>query len=122
MKDCSKKLNKKAHFEGDFSVVQVHKKTVENQNITFSINPEDETISGHSGCNQFSLKYSLDNSNVLFNELVSTKKYCPILEIKEKVLFDCFSNSTSYRFENDTIILLNKLEDVLLKAHFVEEN
>ena len=96
VKDCSKKNAKTNFFEGNFTVVQIHDVAVKKKEITFSINPKGQTISGNSGCNQFSATYKLDQNHVLFSGFTATKVYCSNLEVKENVVFECFKNSTSY--------------------------
>jgi len=122
MKDCSKKtLNNNQAFNGTFAVEQVNDMVVKKQDISFSISPENEVLSGHSGCNQFSIKYKLDKNNVLFDNAISSKKYCPTLKIKEKTLFNCFKESTHYKFEDDLISLYDSNDKVLIKARLVEK-
>lgn len=51
-----------------------------NSNIHFKIDPAINSISGFSGCNNFSGKTTLIEKTVRFTSLISTKRSCPSLK------------------------------------------
>ncbi len=70
---------------------------------------------GYSGCNQFSGKFHNDESSrIRFSTMIATKKACDHVKY-ESTLFELFETVDSYRVEQDTLFLMNKDNEQLIK-------
>ena len=119
--DCSNKKSIKAQsFEGEFTVQKVANIDLNQQDANFQIDLKNETISGHTGCNQFSMKYQLSGNNITFQEPVSTKMFCGNLEVNEKMLFDCFKKSNTYVLKDNILSFYNNSQELLITAHLIK--
>lgn len=71
---------------------------------------EDGQISGSAGCNNYSATYEIDGEKITFGPAIATRMACSkpegIME-QETVYLAALGMATSYRFENDRLILLD---------------
>jgi len=116
-KGCS---DKKQVFQGEFIINQVMDVDLKKQNINFKVDAEAQTLTGHSGCNQFFSKYKLDNNVLSIYDLGSTKKLCGNMEVKEKVVFACFRKSDHYSIEDNIISFFDSSNKLLMKGYLKE--
>ncbi len=72
--------------------------------LTFN---EDGTLTGTSGCNQFSGTYKVDGNEIAFNEIASTLMLCdtPLME-QEEAMSQMLSELTAYRIEGNTLSIV----------------
>lgn len=117
VKDCSNKNSIQTQvFEGVFSVIKIDNILLDKQDINFEIDLLNDTLNGFTGCNRFSTKFKQEENNISFFNSVSSKKYCPKLEVKETLLFDCFKRCSSYKLKSNTLSFYNKLGVLILTA------
>ncbi|MBL7733841.1 MAG: META domain-containing protein [Chitinophagaceae bacterium] len=70
--------------------------------ITFNI--ADNKASGNSSCNNFSATFTIDGSNIAFNDPMATKMACP--GEGEAVFFKTLKTVTRYSVEGNTLNLI----------------
>jgi heat shock protein HslJ/uncharacterized membrane protein len=68
---------------------------------TLEINLEKSAVAGFAGCNQYHGYFSHEGNNINFGELVSTKMYCPSMELEQRFLSVLRGQSYSYVVSNN---------------------
>jgi heat shock protein HslJ len=72
----------------------------------FILQSEGNKLVGFSGCNAFFGEYFLTEGNrIRFENLASTLRACPDLDVSEQDLFNVFSMVDNYTVYNDTLQL-----------------
>ena len=98
-----------------YTVKQVYNNSVFEENVTITINYADKTISGYSGCNNFSGSFTEENGSIKIGPLASTKKMCPDIS-DETMLFKALANTEKITVESNTLELMNSIGESILKA------
>lgn len=76
--------------------------------IGFTLNAEDNRISGFGGCNSFMGNYTFsDSDKVEFSKMGATKMACLQSTFDEQLLFQAFENADNYILSMDSLILKN---------------
>lgn len=67
----------------------------------------DGTISGFSGCNQFSGNYTLEEntSKIKFTSMLSTLRACPDVAVDESAFLEVFKLTNNYTVKDDVLTL-----------------
>lgn len=77
---------------------------------------EAERVSGNNGCNNFSGGYTLEDNNLSFGILASTRMACPQIEGFEMIFNTMLSLTTRYRITGNRLDLF---ENEKLLASFI---
>lgn len=78
------------------------------QIIHFTLNSENNRVSGFSGCNTFMGTYKLEDGNrISFSQMGSTRMACPESEINEVQILSIFENADNFTI-SDGELALNK--------------
>lgn len=85
--------------------------------ITLQFDATEKRVSGFSGCNRFSGSYTLEQNQISFGPLMSTKMACAdaARNTTEQTFLDALSRTDSYLYENDTLTLFDAHALQLLK-------
>lgn len=81
---------------------------VENQEreIFFTLNADDNTVSGFAGCNSITGEYELEEGNrIRFKNMGITMMICPDVDVNESELMEVFELTDNYTINNDTLSL-----------------
>lgn len=88
---------------------EVHKLNETDQDIHFILNPNDNRVSGFSGCNTFMGTYILESGNrIKFSKMASTRKACPIAAIDESELLNVFEMAEYYTIHDGKLMFNTK--------------
>lgn len=85
-----------------------------------TINFKDGQISGNAGCNRYSAEYTVSQNQISFGLTLSTKMYCPNMEI-EKAYFNCLSKVKTYQLLGDKLTFFDENNDELMSCTKSEE-
>lgn len=78
------------------------------QIIYFTLNSEENTVHGFSGCNTFMGTYTIEEGNrISFSQLGSTRMACPDAKINESQILSIFENADNFTI-SDGKLALNK--------------
>ena len=79
----------------------IEQSSVDGKKVNFTLNSADNTISGYSGCNIFSGKYTLENGGrIKISQLASTRMACPDAKINETDILKVFELTDNYSIQN----------------------
>jgi heat shock protein HslJ len=83
--------------------VQVPALTSVEAGLTFN---EDGTMTGNSGCNGFSGRYTVEGDQITFSEIVSTLMACdePVMQ-QEEVVYQVLTDTASFEIEGTTLTI-----------------
>ncbi|HSL30952.1 MAG TPA: META domain-containing protein [Anaerolineales bacterium] len=74
-------------------------------NITFN---EDGTLGGNSGCNGYGGNYTVEGSQITFNEIISTLIFCEEpLGGQEAAVYQVLTETATYEIDGNTLTLTN---------------
>ncbi|QAA82042.1 META domain-containing protein [Aequorivita sp. H23M31] len=75
--------------------------------IFFTLNPQDNTVTGFAGCNTFGGNYELKEDNkIYFSKIISTLMACPDLQFNEWEYLKVFENANTYRIRGKKLEIL----------------
>ena len=63
-------------LDGNYRVTEIEGDPATLEDIIFSFSSIGNTVSGNTGCNQFSAHYSQQGNNLEFSTPMNTRKYC----------------------------------------------
>lgn len=95
-------------LQGEFVIKSINNSVVSKSDLTVYFNENESTISGFSGCNQFTGKFILNSNTIKIGPLASTRMLCS--EEKNEVetsLLKALSEVTSFELNNDSLKLKN---------------
>ena len=81
---------------------------VENQEreIFFTLNADDNTVSGFAGCNAISGEFTLEEGNrIRFSNMAITMMMCPDVDVNESEFMEVFELTDNYTINNDVLSL-----------------
>ena len=99
-------------LSGNYIVTSIQGVTVNSKSaLTLQFTDINKTISGNSGCNQFSGNYSIDLYAINFGQLMATEMYCdePIMKT-ERACLKAISKTGSYSIENNVLTFYSKTD------------
>ncbi|TDU40496.1 heat shock protein HslJ [Gelidibacter sediminis] len=74
--------------------------------IYFTLNSENNRITGFSGCNTFMGTYKLENGNrISFSQMASTRRACPEGSFNEQQLLSIFETVDNYTITDNSLAL-----------------
>jgi heat shock protein HslJ len=76
----------------------------------------DGSVSGRSGCNRYSASVDVDDSGMRVGAVAGTKMACPGVRMKiEQAYTQSLTSVRNYRFDGDTLMLLDEDSTPLLR-------
>ncbi len=88
-----------------FEIHRLNGKNVEGDKLYIVFNKENNTVSGYSGCNTFSCKYTQEKDIISFALPMASKMYCPKKEALEQEFFKALVAVNTKVIENDALTL-----------------
>ena len=115
---CGVKKNTAAEANNDQTVTEKYWKliTLDGQSVVMADNQEletyfilkaiDNTVVGFAGCNNIMGSYTIEKGNrIRFQNMGSTLKMCPDVEVNESDFLEVFELTDNYTIHNDTMEL-----------------
>ena len=99
---------------GSYSVETLLSKDVSSKEYFISF--DEKMVSGFMGCNMYSGTYKLGKESISLGPLMATKKYCENEMENEALWFKISSEVTSFKVENQSILLFDSENKLILKA------
>lgn len=83
--------------------------------LTFSL--KERTIAGYAGCNTIHGAFDFGYKTINFSPLVSTRKFCPNMEMEDKVMKALSDKTFSYTLSENDLILKNDENTIVFEKH-----
>lgn len=90
--------------------------TIGRKEIFITFRTDESRMEGNGGCNAFSGTYELKNNRISIGPVVSTKMFCPSLQL-ENEFFRALSAANHYYIKSDSLYLTEG--KVLVLAKFI---
>ncbi|MCB4806968.1 META domain-containing protein [Tamlana sp. 62-3] len=108
-------------LNNSFNITNLNGSDITAHGLTISYNSASNTVSGFSGCNQFSGNYTINENAINFSNIISTKKIClNDANAIETEFLKTFKNANAILFSDNGFSLFNK-KKLLLKAFKQEQ-
>lgn len=78
-----------------------------------TLNFQENSINGNTGCNTFNGEFQVKDSQIAFDRLAMTRKFCD--GVQENLFTENLNSTTHYKVENQELILLNQDNMVVLR-------
>lgn len=119
---CQTAKNKMIDKPMNFEVVQINQNAIEDSlEVSLNFLPEENRISGISGCNNYTGTYSTEKTKLEIGKVASTRKMCAQGMKVEQNLLSNFEKITHYKFDGKTLELKNDAEETLVKASLIKQ-
>ncbi|TXE20719.1 META domain-containing protein [Psychroflexus gondwanensis] len=105
----------------DYVITQLGEKEIADSKLTLKVNPENSTISGYSGCNNYNFSYKLKDGVLDLGFASATKMYCDDKMDLENLFFQKAASVTQFDNSSEVIYLKSKEGNVLIKAEKKKE-
>lgn len=117
---CASKSNKNQKLmqktiPQTYTIHQIFDQQITDDKVTLTLNFTENTLSGYSGCNAFSGSFSLEENQITFGPIASTKKMCPEIN-NESMLYKAFENTQELKLDANTLVLMDRNGNTLVKA------
>jgi len=99
--------------ENKFYINELNGKDVSEEKLYIIINEELNSISGYSGCNTFSCKYTQEKETMALGFPIASKMYCPNKNEIEKDFFKALIEVKTKVIEEESLFLKNQ-EGIIL--------
>jgi heat shock protein HslJ len=106
----------------DYVITHLGDEDVSGSGLTLSVNPENSTISGKSGCNNYNFSYELDGDTLDSGYASATKMYCEDSMRLENLFFQKAASVTQFENSKQMIHLKNKSGEIVIKAQKLEKS
>ena len=74
-------------LNGEYQLLEVQGEDLSDQDLSISFTPAENRISGETGCNGFSAKYTQENNVLSVGRAMSTRMYCEgKMETEQKII------------------------------------
>ncbi|NEV92618.1 META domain-containing protein [Psychroflexus sp. YR1-1] len=100
----------------DYKITQMGDRQVSESELSLSVNPENSTVSGFAGCNQYTYTYKLKDGNFDLGFARATKMYCDDAMKLENLFFKTMASVTSFENSKEAIHLKDKNGEIVIKA------
>ncbi|WP_019036958.1 META domain-containing protein [Psychroflexus tropicus] len=100
----------------DYIVTHLGDQDVSESGLTLKVNPDNSTISGNSGCNNYNFSYKLDGKTLDLGFASATKMYCEETMKLENLFFQKAASVTQFENSKQAINFLNKEGEIVIKA------
>jgi heat shock protein HslJ len=91
-------------FETHWKLVELKGHKIQDSSMYLILNKTESRVEGNGGCNAFSSTFALQNNQITFGPLVSTKMFCQGIEA-ENEFFKALSSADHYYLKADTLSL-----------------
>ena len=95
----------KEELSGVYIVQLLAEELLEYKKLTLNFNTETKTVSGFSGCNNFSCSYKENVGNISFVDIISTEMYCEDGSKTEAIFMKSLSNTKTFQLKNGALVL-----------------
>ncbi len=99
--------------ENKFHINELNGKDISSEKLYIIINEELNTISGYSGCNTFSCKYTEEKETMALGFPIASKMYCPNKNEIEKDFLKTLIEVKTKVIEEESLFLKNE-EGIIL--------
>lgn len=99
-----------------YVITQLGDKEVSDAELTLKVNPENSTISGYSGCNNYNFSYKLDGEKLDLGYASATKMYCEDVMEFENLFFQKAASVTQFENSKQVLNFKNKDGEIVIKA------
>jgi heat shock protein HslJ len=106
----------------DYTITQIGEKDVSGSEMTIKVNPENSTISGYSGCNNYSFNYKLKGEVLDLGFASATKIYCAGEMDNENLFFQKAASVVQFENSKKEINFKNKDGVTVIKAKKLEKS
>lgn len=100
----------------NYEITQMGNRDISDSKLTLKVNPENSTISGFSGCNNYTYSYKLDNKILDLGYARATKMYCDDSMELENLFFQKMASVTQFENSKEALHLKNKQGEIVIKA------
>jgi heat shock protein HslJ len=100
----------------EYLITQLGDKEIVDSKLTLKVNPENSTISGYSGCNNYNFSYKMNDGSLDLGFASATKIYCDDKMDLENLFFQKAASVTQFDNSSEVIYLKSKEGIVLIKA------
>lgn len=114
---CNSAKTNTVDFKNEtYQVIELLSENVIKSNMTLTFNTDTGKITGNSGCNTYFGVYTHKDTDLLFENVSSTKKYCADKEVnrKEKIFLSSLSEIVKVDKKTTNEILLKNSDDQVL--------
>lgn len=102
-------------LSGTYNVLVFDDESSTSQALNLNFSEADNTVSGYSGCNNFSGTYTVDGDKISISQLAVTRKYCPNIASEQKLL-NALTGATSFSVK-ENVLQLRNANKMLVKAN-----
>jgi heat shock protein HslJ len=99
-----------------YTITEINNQDVSDSKLTLKVNTENKTISGFSGCNNYSFNYKVNEGVLDLGYAMATKMYCEGAMELENLFFKTTSAASQFERTTEYIVLKSKEGDVILRA------
>lgn len=107
-------------FAGTFMVDMLYGQRVKEGHLNLKINDRTSKISGFSGCNTYSVGFTISGNTITFTPAMGTKIYCEEAAMeKEHQFLNIFASPKEFRIKKDTLIFYHEGTEIVKATRFV---
>lgn len=99
-----------------YTITEINNQDVSDSKLTLKVNIENKTISGFSGCNNYSFNYKVNEGVLDLGYAMATKMYCEGAMELENLFFKTTSSVSQYESTREHLFLKSKEGNVILRA------
>lgn len=99
-----------------YTITEINNQDVSDSKLTLKVNTETNTISGFSGCNNYSFNYKLNEGVLDLGYAMATKMYCEGAMKLENLFFKTASSVSQFESSKEQIIFKSKEGDEIIRA------
>jgi len=94
----------------------LHPEDFEGELPSMVLSPEEGTVSGYDGCNRFNGGISVEEGQINFSELASTRRYCQHMDTIDLITAAFAGATVEYEVIGDELLLKSKGQTLLSLA------
>lgn len=108
-------VTENVQLSGAYRISSISNKAVSENAPFINFIALEKTIRGNTGCNNFFGNYTIDPSDLSFNDIGSTEMACeqPIMDV-ENAFLQALRNTGSYDIENSVLTLYSKSDQSII--------
>lgn len=100
----------------EYELTTIEGKDVREMNLALRIDPENNRISGESGCNNYQFNYQLEETNLDLGYGVATKMYCQETMDIENAFFGAAKKVKHFKIGEEMIVFFDENGYRLIEA------
>ena len=109
-----KKKRSKKLVNNDYNVTKIGNQIVSKKGITLSV--KDNTISGNTGCNDYSSSYIISGENIKIDYTITTSMFCEEKAFLENKLLSSLTKTVYFLQEKEFLYLKDVNDRVLIQC------